>query len=75
MAHLRVGDAFVQSPLGTVLFFAACGTVVYIIGRNANLLPAWRLHASPMEKLVLRSAIVLLIAVHWVYLILSGVAV
>jgi hypothetical protein len=74
MAHGRIGDAFLQSPLGALLFVAALSMVLYIVGRSLDLLPALRLHTSPTEALALRGAVVGLLAAHWLYLVLSGVA-
>ena len=74
MAHLRIGEAFIQSPLGTFLFFAAAVMMIYILCRSASLLPAWRLHTSRTEALLLKAAVLILLGAHWLYLILSKVA-
>jgi hypothetical protein len=74
MAHGRIGDACLQSPLGALLFLAAMLMVLYIVARSLKLMPALRLRTSALEALALRGALVGLLAAHWLYLVLSGVA-
>jgi len=74
MAHLRVGEAFTQSPLGAVLFLAAILMALYIGARSTGRLPAWRLHTSRTEAMLLRVMLGILLLAHWLYLLLSGVA-
>jgi len=74
MAHLRISEAFTQSPLGAVLFIAAALMVLYLGARSTGLLPAWRLHTSRTEAMGLRIMLGALLLTHWLYLLLSGVA-
>jgi len=74
MAHLQVGAAFIQSPLGAVCFLAALAMAVYLIGRSIGWLPAVRIQTNKREGFWLRTSLFTLLALHWLYLILSGVA-
>tara|TARA_Y100001968_G_scaffold280936_1_gene277838 strand:- start:2708 stop:3127 length:420 start_codon:yes stop_codon:yes gene_type:complete len=74
MAHLNVSGAFLQSPLGASCFIAAVALLLYLLGRSWGFLPAIRLQHSRREGLALRLLGAILLAVHWAYLIISGVA-
>jgi hypothetical protein len=74
MAHLHIIDAFVQSPLGAVCFLTALAMTGYLMGRSMGWLPALRIQSSKREGVWLRAALIALLALHWLYLIISGVA-
>ncbi|MBN95840.1 MAG: hypothetical protein CL928_17505 [Deltaproteobacteria bacterium] len=73
-AHGRAADAFVQSPLGAVLFLAMIGALLYLALRSFTGIPALRVRMNPVSWWVLGGTSVVLVAIHWLYLELSGVA-
>jgi len=73
-AHGRVAEAFVQSPLGASLFLLLLGSLIYLALRSFAGLPALRLTMSSLSWWITGSVAIVMIALHWLYLEVSGVA-
>ena len=72
--HLEVWQGWVQSPLGSFLFFLSLAFTVWTVVRVVFRLPPLRFNLTGRDKLVLWIGGVTLFMGNWLYTILTGVA-
>jgi hypothetical protein len=73
LAHGHPLAAFVQNPLGALLFLATAGTLIYLVARQLGM-PAVRLKTGDREAWVLRGLAIVGVVANWLYVIFTGVA-
>jgi len=73
-AHGRIVDAFLQSPLGAALFLGLIGAMLYLGLRSFAGTPALRLRMGPGSWWLAGGVAAVSVALHWIYLEVSGVA-
>ena len=70
--HGRFLDAWLMSPLGTLLFVGVVGAVGYGLLRSARAIPAVRVDLRPFETIAVRTTVVLAILLNWGFVISAG---
>lgn len=74
LAHGRVGEAFVQNPLGALLCLAAIALAALVALRHAARLPFPRVRLGGARSAALGAAGTLAVLLNWLYAWLSGVS-